>query len=760
MWESIFEALFKYPAWAFARGEVRTAVSPVALTVASVAVCVAAAALWTYRSQARARGLDRAILLGLRLTVLLLVLAMLARPVLAVRAAVPQQNVVGILLDDSRSMRIADSGGDTRGAVLQRTFGAADSALLKALGNRFLVRTFRFSGGLDRVEPGTPLTFDGTQTRLGRALQRAQDELAGLPVAGLVVVTDGADTTGDTLAESLLALKAGGVPVYTVGLGQDPIARDIQVGRVVTPRRVLAGTALVVDVPITQRGFTGTRLPLTAEADGRLLASEDVTLPRDGEPLAVRVRFTAEDPGAHVIRFRIPPQPGEALDENNVREVLIDVENRREKILYVEGEPRFEVKFTRNAVDPDENLQLVVLQRTAENKYLRLHVDDANELAAGFPRTRDELFAYRALIIGSMEASALTGDQLRMIAEFVDRRGGGLLMLGGAQAFGEGGYAGTPVADALPVTFGSARRPDNAPPAALQIGPTRAGATHAVTQLRPTERESSDRWRTLPPLTSVNTITGAKPGATVLLVGAAEDRREQIVLASQRYGRGKAIALAVQDTWLWQLHGDIPVEDMTHEVFWRQLLRWLVADVPDRVAVTTATDRMERGESTSVTATVSDPAFGPINTATVVATVTAPSGRATTVPLTWVGERDGEYRATLTPDEDGIHDVRVDATPKDGTAISGSTVLRVAPTDAEGFDAALRAPLLQRLADETGGRAYTAATMNRLPEDLRYSERGITVVEERDLWDMPALLVLLLGCLLGEWSWRRYRGLA
>jgi hypothetical protein len=139
-------------------------------------------------------------------------------------------------------------------------------------------------------------------------------------------------------------------------------------------------------------------------------------------------------------------------------------------------------------------------------------VDNADELAAGFPRTRDELFAYRGLVIGSMEASALSGDQLRMIADFVDRRGGGLLMLGGAHAFGEGGYGGTPVADALPVTLPGSRDQGERTPVALQILPTRAGATHAVTQLRPTEAESSARWRTLPQLTSVNAIGAAKPG--------------------------------------------------------------------------------------------------------------------------------------------------------------------------------------------------------------------------------------------------------
>ena len=141
------------------------------------------------------------------------------------------------------------------------------------------------------------------------------------------------------------------------------------------------------------------------------------------------------------------PQPGEVVTENNQRDVQIDVRDRKE-ILYYEGEPRFEMKFARQAIEDDPNLELVTLQRTAENKYLRLDVDAAGvELAAGFPKTREELFAYRGIVLGSVEASAFTADQLRMISEFVDVRGGGLLVLGGARAFAEGGYAGTPIAE-------------------------------------------------------------------------------------------------------------------------------------------------------------------------------------------------------------------------------------------------------------------------------------------------------------------------
>ena len=299
------------------------------------------------------------------------------------------------------------------------------------------------------------------------------------------------------------------------------------------------------------------------------------------------------------MRFRVSPQAGELVTENNAREALIDVRDRKEKILYFEGEPRFELKFIRRAVTEDPNVIVTALQRTADNKYLRLGVDTPDELVAGFPKTREELFAYRGLILGSIEAGAFTGDQLRMIAEFVDRRGGGLLMLGGPRAFAEGGYAGTAVADVLPVVLDRNQLQPKDAVSRVSVKPTRAGSATAVTQLAATEAASAEKWGTLPVVTTVNRIDAIKPGATILLTGTDETRRERPVLTFQRYGRGKAFAFTPQDSWVWQMHASIPVEDMTHENYWRQLLRWLVDGVPDQVEPRTHDRARRAGRSRS-----------------------------------------------------------------------------------------------------------------------------------------------------------------
>jgi uncharacterized membrane protein len=758
--DALFQALFRYRPVVFEQGEFRFDAGPGSLAALAIGAAFIVAAAVTYRrARVRGRVRDRIVLAGLRIAIVALVLFCLFRPVLVVRAAVPQQNFLGILLDDSRSMQIADWDGRPRGEFVRNQFGAAEAPLIKALSERFAVRVFRFSSTANRLASSGELTFGGAQTKLAAALDGAREELAGLPLAGLVLVSDGADTSDASLSESLLALKAETVPVFSVGVGRETLDRDIQVDRASTPRTVLKGTALLIDLVITHAGYAGETITVDVEDDGRIVGSQQVRLPTDGGPATVRVRATATEAGPRVFRFRVPPAPGEVVTENNVREALIDVRDTREKILYFEGEPRWEMKFIRRAAADDKNLQIVTLQRTADNKYLRIGVDDSDELVGGFPQTRDELFAYRGLILGSIEAGAFTGDQLRMIADFVDRRGGGLLALGGPRSFAEGGYAGTPVAEALPLVLtAGAKSPGTL--TRLKIAPTRAGHAHAVTQLAATEKESASRWPQLPEVTTLNATGAVKPGATVLLNGTDGGGRSRVVLSSQRYGRGKAIAFTPQDSWLWQMHASVTVEDQTHENYWRQLVRWLVDGVPQQVEVITSVDRVEPGEPVNIEATVVDKSFIELNDARVMAHVVRPGGTTLDVPLQWTGERPGQYRGTFVSSEPGHYEIAVEAARAGGPLGTTAVHVRAAPGDAEYFNAAMHAARLRRIAEETGGRFYTASEAAGLAEDIQYTGRGVTTVEERDLWHMPILLIALLTLMCAEWGYRRAVGLA
>ena len=235
---------------------------------------------------------------------------------------------------------------------------------------------------------------------------------------------------------------------------------------------------------------------------------------------------------------------------------------------------------------------------------------------------------------------------------------------------------------------------------------------------------------------------------------------EQPVLAYQRYGRGLAIALPIQDSWLWQMHADIPVGDPTYPIFWRQLLRFLTAEVPTRVQATLVNDAVNPKTPVEIHAAVADSLYGRRNDAQVVAHVVAPSGAVRDVPLDWTVDRDGEYRGAFTPDEPGVHLVRVGAADPNGSGAADTAFVRVAELNAEYVDAEMRASLLKRIADETGGRFYTTDRLATLAEDVALSRRGVTVVNEMDLWDMPINFLLIVLFASAEWGYRKWRGLA
>jgi uncharacterized membrane protein len=729
---------------------------------------MALATVATY-ARVRIRGAqsDRFVLGGIRAFAIILLAFALMRPMMLIAAAVSQRNVVGVLIDDSRSMQVRDMQGRTRADVVRSLLGGADSALYKSLAKKFAVRFFHIDGGGGRIPSVTSLPFNGMRTQFAPALDGVRQELAGAPIAGLVLVSDGANNAPDALENTLLSLNARNVPVFTLGVGQERFAKDIEISRIEAPRTALKGGNFILPVDVTQRGFGGSVVQLVVEDGGHIVATEKVTLPLNEEATTVRVRVPATEAGARLFTVSIAPQPGEMVQENNAQTALVTVRDRREKILYVEGEPRFELKFLRLAVEDDPNLQLVTMLRTSKNKFLRLGVDNASELATGFPQTREELFAYRGIVLGSIEASYFTFEQLKMISDFVSERGGGLLMLGGRQAFAEGGYAGTPVGDALPVELPSGQQGKVAFHN-VKVGLTSIGSISAPTQLGASETESAQLWKTMPAVTSVNAITRAKVGATTLLDGTAPDGGDHVVIfAYQHYGRGETMAFPVQDSWLWQMRANTPTEDATYKNFWRQTLRWMVRDVPDRVMVSTTADRAWIGEPLQIKTDVVDRSYVKVNDADVMATIYAPSGAVFKQKLepSATGE-DGEYHTVYTPTERGVYRLQLTArSSADSAAVTSAVTsepsfVDVGTPTTEYIGTELRTSVLQRIAEETRGRYYTPATAKYMAEDIMYTGGGDASMERLDLWDMPIVLLLLLGLLIGEWGYRRARRLA
>ena len=792
--------LLNSPLAAFERGRIEFAWPWPLLAVGLLAALAAALFLSGYRRPGRGRAgrAGRLLLAGLRASALALLLFALFRPELVVSTVVPQENVVGVLFDDSASMRLPDAGeapdgtplrrGDrVREAVFPPEGADLDGALGPVLRERFVLRGYRFGGeGAERLpsgpSPEEALTLSEPRTDLASALRSAAADLSSLPVAGLVLLTDGADTAAgkegpaeardEALDEALLDLRGRGIRVYPVAVGRSAPERDLEIGAPDLPPRLLLGSEVEVRVPVSSRGYGGQTVRVEALDEGRIAASRSVRLERGDSTRVVTLTVPAERAGVRRLRFRVAPAPGEEMTRNNERTALTLVEEGALELLYFEGQPRWEMKFLRRAVRGDPGLRVACLLRTAGGKFYRVDVADADELAGGFPETREELFRYSAVVLGSVEASFFKADQLRMLRDFVSRRGGGLLTLGGRSAYAEGGYRETPVAEVLPLLFdaeadagGSAGTDSPAAFRRLRVRPTRAGASHPVVRLEPDAERNRSRYAALPLLSTVNRLADPKPGAVTLLEGVSGDGggEPEPVLSVQRFGRGRVASLTVQDFWLWQMHADIPVEDQTHETLWRRLLRFLAAEAPRRVEASAEPVSALSGERVTVTARVEDAAYLAVSRASVEAAVETEAGEVEVVPLRWTGRRHGEYAASFVPVSPGLHRVEVRARGTGGGEAPGdaaaSAFFEVGEVEDEFFGTGTNRPLLARIAEETGGRLFEVEDARALAADLSFSETGATVVERRPLWNMPAIFFLLVGLLVSEWGLRRAWGL-
>jgi len=761
----MFEFLFKYRAAIYEKGEIAfRPMAPWWLTLILAAAALAVAFLLYRRAAGVISQPWRYSLALLRAIPLLILLAILLQPVLILRAVVPQQSFVAVAYDTSKSMGIRDAaGGRSRLEVQRDLLQPGGNPFLDELGRKFKLRFFRFSNSAERSDGFMDPPKYGNHTDLGRSLNEVAGEMGNAPLAGIILMSDGADNRSTDLTAVAEQLQARKVPVYPVGIGSPRIPRDTELLRIVAPRKALKDALVEAEATVASTGYAGRRTRLLVQEGERIIQSREITLGADDEVKTHKVSFTCEAAGARILSFRLEPFGDEIVPENNDQDIMIRIEDEQPKILYTEGEPRWIYAFLRRAVATDKNLHLVTLLRQADGKFLRQGVESPAMLEEGFPADKTELFQYEAVILGSVEASFYTFDQLRLIADFVGQRGGGFLMLGGKGSFGQGGYLNTPLEEVLPVMLRTGSGDfvaavDQATEFRIQL--TSYGQGHPITRLSLSEQENTKRWNASPALVGYNPTGGIKPGATALANAVIADSAGTSVplLTYQPYGRGKSVALATASVWRWRMEQDH--RDDFHELFWKQLLRWLVSAAPDQLSLESEKHSYSLDETATVRAEVHDASFVRLNDAQITARVKTPSGRTASVPLAWELRREGAYSGRFRPEEEGIHEVTAEFFQGDRNLGSARTSFRVADSFVEFHNGALNADLLARLAQGTGGRYYTPETIGSLPEDISYVDTGSALIEERDLWDMPLVYFLMIASMAAEWILRKRKGLA
>lgn len=749
----MFEFFFKYPVSVFSKGTfVLLGSWPKWALFAAIAASAAVLGYMLWRKRAQLvpsiRGLRAVTIWALQALTLAVLLFVLWQPAISVTSLRPQQNIVAVVIDDSRSMSIADTGKPRE----EIAAGILNDGLLKRLRSRFQVRLYKMGAGLDRIQSPTEVHANQPATRLGVALRQIADESATLPIGAVVLLTDGSDNTGGIDLDTMNALEQRRLPVSAIGIGSTELKNDVELDGFSVPSKALPGSRLQARVTLRQAGFSGKRARLVISGGGAIRAQRDITL-RSAPEQVESIEFNAGKNGVQELEARLDPLPGETNTENNELRQVLSIDTSKKRILYVEGEPRWEYKFLRRAVEDDPALQVVSMLRTTQNKIYRQGISNPNELADGFPSKAEDLFEYQALILGSVESAFFTPQQQEFIKEFVDRRGGGLLFLGGRWALSDGGYNVPPFTELLPVTLPQRKNTFRRDFVAAEL--TAAGRTSLICRIEDDAEKSTQHWEVLPYLANYQDPGTAKPGAVVLARVDAGGTRVPLLI-TENYGRGRTAVFATAGSWRWRMQQ--PVGDSSQETFWRQLLRWEAGATPGRVVATTPDARLEDNGKIQLRAEVRNKEYLPVSDAEVEASIIEPGGTSDSVLLTPDPLMQGVYSANWDAAKPGAYLAEI--TAKQGGQPLGRDVLTFRRENgfAENFHREQNRELLQKLAAETGGHYYTPRTARRLPDEIAYSEAGITAREIKDLWNMPAIFLLILLLKSSEWMLRRRWG--
>lgn len=741
----MFEFLFKYSRAAFEQGQLIFASGwPVWLLAALIVLGSAPVAYSLYRHR-QGLGAARLIVLGgLQLALWAIVLTLLWRPALVTEELRPQQNSIAVLVDTSASMTY----GDGKQSRLQQGISALQARALPALAEKFRVDTYAFADDAVKLDSLDRVPAPGPKTDIGRALLSVLRGAKTGALGAVVLLSDGDDNAGDLDAAKLAEIGAFGVPVYTVGVGREKIPEDLELSDAVVAPRALPGSTVTADVSIRHAGAGTARLKVY---DGdAILAEKSIPLPAQAGVTTSSIELDVGQTGVRDLRFTLDPLPGERDLTNNTQLRPMEVPPRRLDILYVEGEPRWEYKFIRRAVGDNSPLRVAGLLRTTPNKYYRQGLLKPDELKDGFPTDERTLFAYDGLIIGSFEAAALSSEQQDMIRDFVSRRGGGLLMLGGRRGLADGGWGATSVADALPAELPTPDAPTFVREPAKAVL-TEDGRHSPITRLEDTDEANAAAWKSMPDVADFQHIGALKPGAVTLLDAEFEGKTEPL-LVGQQFGRGHAYILATGGTWRWQMQ--LPHEDQRQETFWRQLLRALAASAPEPVTLSSRHVFYGDQRKIELRAEVKDPEFKPASAAKVTLSARHSTDAATQLTMHAVTGEPGVYEATYDAAEPGIY--RFEATADLDSKPLGTARLAVRRANgvSEYFDIRQNRALLQRLAKATGGRYFAVDQAGAIPDAIRFSQAGLVDRHVLDLWNMPFNFLLLVLLKAGEWLLR------
>ncbi|HEV7403413.1 MAG TPA: glutamine amidotransferase [Chthoniobacteraceae bacterium] len=659
-----------------------------------------------------------------------------------------------IALDTSQSMTLSPfPDTPTRWATAQ---AALQREWVKKIGAECEVEVIPFSSevGENRPLPAVAaLQPEGTATRLRDTLKQIADRSAGVNVAGMLLLSDGFDTR-EALDD--WAGMERPFPIHTLrleppgGWQREP---DLKIEAVTTARRVAVGWKSEFKVKVSGQGTRGAPVTVQIFSGDQLRYERPTQIPDEGGERELVFEFEHPKIGTFNYRVVVPPLPGEKNKDDNESAVTIEVIDAPQRLLYVEGTPRWEFKFLKRALLAEQQVSPAIFFTGADG--VPQGGTAAGDVTAEM--TPQQLAFFKIVMLGNLDAAELGEERARNLVKFVEN-GGSLILLGGTKAWTPGGLVGTELGKTLPVRGIAVETVESDTPYPVKL--TGAALSH------PAFAGDPELWQTIPPVLSVFSGVTLSPGAQALVI-AETPAGPQPMVVTQRYGQGKVAAILTDSLWRWQL-GPEASKTKPYERFWTQLISWLLPreEVLDRKRVELSADRdqLYLGESIDLNARLA--AEDMVNLEGVDARITLPDGREISYRMapqqvtTPLGKTFPGYGLRFATEAAGSYKVLASARVKGNVLISEPFTFFVNPYSPETVPRPARTELLQTISQTSGGQFFE--NLDALNDGL--SSLKITATEEksaefRTLWREWPAIVSLMGMLAISWGVRKFRNM-
>jgi uncharacterized membrane protein len=789
---------------------------PVGAAAWNVVLALAAIALviYVYRREGRSKG-ARISLAVIRCLILGFVLALLNMPVFTIGQSRTEPSVLAILVDDTISMRVRDAGPNpaeplTRMDAILQLLKADDQALVKDLSKTHILHFYRFdrqaipvvalasqkkpddetkseSAEEKKQAPDYApiltafenLKPEGQTTQVLASLRSAIEDLQGQRLAGVVILTDGRNTPKEIIPEGLAALKNFGVKIYPVVVGSDKPPKNLQLEAINVQDAAFEGDIVNIKATVRAVGFEAghharvqainskTKLPLK-RANGQPV-EKDVVVEND-KPVEVELQWKPEKVDTVDIDVIIVKEPGELNEEDNIRNVQVAVLDAKLNVLYVEGYPRWEYRYVKNEMIRDATVNISCLLTSADPTFAQ--EGDAPDEKTNFPgpikrfpESIEEILKYDVVIFGDVDPRQFTDAQLQLVKDFVSKRGGGFGMVAGPR-FAPAAYRNTALEELLPVLI---TRVQEGRAASIKDGfrpeLTRDGAESSIFRFFEDKAKNENFIKNeIQPIFWFCQGVQVKPGSGEVYAQhptvTAPDGRKAPLLVLGRYGAGRTLFSAIDDSWRWRFYTGENVFD----TYWIQQFRYLARSKKlgqRKLNFQTFRTSYELGEQVRLSLKILDPQLLAQLPEQIPVEISSAADDGKTVYRENLVRQEGQvdlYLSSYTADRIGKFKAKL-------PPIAGGVDAMEIPFEVNVPRLELNEPqvdrqLLSRVASETMGKTYELDQAKaHLAADIPSAAKQIPVEISEPLWNKDRALAIFVLLITIEWVLRKSYGM-